>query len=125
MPARIGRSTQVKRFAQHYDCHCWFVAHPRRIDVSGFAEHELHHRGSALHVAPAPLRPLSAMACGCSSKTAAWPDPSPPPLLPASTGAPLQNWQGQAPNLYDISGSAHFINKVRAGGGQVEAPPSP
>ena len=25
----------------------------------------------------------------------------------------LQDWQGKAPTLYDISGSAHFINKVR------------
>lgn len=24
----------------------------------------------------------------------------------------LREWKGQAPNLYDISGSAHFINKV-------------
>lgn len=49
--------TKVKRFAQHYDCHVWFVAHPRQ----------------------------------------------------------LQNWSGQAPNLYDISGSAHFINKADNG----------
>lgn len=27
----------------------------------------------------------------------------------------LQNWTGQAPNLYDISGSAHFINKCDNG----------
>jgi hypothetical protein len=24
----------------------------------------------------------------------------------------LKDWQGKAPTLYDISGSAHFINKV-------------
>jgi len=24
----------------------------------------------------------------------------------------LADWQGKAPTLYDISGSAHFINKV-------------
>ncbi len=27
----------------------------------------------------------------------------------------LQNWRGEAPNLYDISGSAHFINKADNG----------
>lgn len=27
----------------------------------------------------------------------------------------LQNWNGQAPNMYDISGSAHFINKCDNG----------
>lgn len=27
----------------------------------------------------------------------------------------MQNWTGQAPNLYDISGSAHFINKADCG----------
>lgn len=27
----------------------------------------------------------------------------------------LQNWVGGAPNLYDISGSAHFINKCDNG----------
>lgn len=49
--------TKVKRFAQHHDCHVWFVAHPRQ----------------------------------------------------------LQCWNGGAPNLYDISGSAHFINKCDNG----------
>jgi twinkle protein len=49
--------TRVKRFAQHYDCHVWFVAHPRQ----------------------------------------------------------LQNWRGGAPSMYDISGSAHFINKADNG----------
>jgi len=49
--------TKVKRFAQHHDCHVWFVAHPRQ----------------------------------------------------------LQNWSGGAPSLYDISGSAHFINKCDNG----------
>lgn len=49
--------TKVKRFAQHHDCHVWFVAHPKQ----------------------------------------------------------LQNWQGGAPSLYDISGSAHFINKCDNG----------
>ncbi|ERN14768.1 hypothetical protein AMTR_s00032p00034370 [Amborella trichopoda] len=49
--------TLVKRFAQHHQCHVWFVAHPRQ----------------------------------------------------------LQNWNGGAPNLYDISGSAHFINKCDNG----------
>ncbi|KAJ7562844.1 hypothetical protein O6H91_03G086300 [Diphasiastrum complanatum] len=49
--------TKVKRFAQHHDCHVWFVAHPKQ----------------------------------------------------------LQTWRGQAPNLYDISGSAHFINKCDNG----------
>lgn len=49
--------TKVKRFAQHHDCHVWFVAHPRQ----------------------------------------------------------LQNWNGGAPSLYDISGSAHFINKCDNG----------
>ncbi|KAH9612565.1 hypothetical protein KSS87_012961 [Heliosperma pusillum] len=49
--------TMVKRFAQHYSCHVWFVAHPKQ----------------------------------------------------------LQNWSGNAPNLYDISGSAHFINKCDNG----------
>jgi twinkle protein len=48
---------QVKRFAQLYECHVWFVAHPRQ----------------------------------------------------------LQDWQNRAPNLYDISGSAHFINKADNG----------
>jgi hypothetical protein len=27
----------------------------------------------------------------------------------------LQQWRGEAPNLYDISGSAHFINKADNG----------
>ena len=27
----------------------------------------------------------------------------------------LRDWKGQAPNLYDISGSAHFINKADNG----------
>lgn len=27
----------------------------------------------------------------------------------------LQNWSGQPPNLYDISGSAHFVNKCDNG----------
>ncbi len=27
----------------------------------------------------------------------------------------LREWKGQAPNLYDISGSAHFINKADNG----------
>lgn len=27
----------------------------------------------------------------------------------------LQNWSGGAPNMYDISGSAHFINKCDNG----------
>jgi len=49
--------TKVKRFAQHHDCHVWFVAHPKQ----------------------------------------------------------LQNWHGGAPSLYDISGSAHFINKCDNG----------
>ncbi|KAF2317938.1 hypothetical protein GH714_041261 [Hevea brasiliensis] len=49
--------TLVKRFAQHYACHVWFVAHPRQ----------------------------------------------------------LHNWIGGPPNLYDISGSAHFINKCDNG----------
>lgn len=49
--------TKIKRFAQHYACHVWFVAHPR----------QLHH------------------------------------------------WVGGPPNLYDISGSAHFINKCDNG----------
>ncbi|KAJ7555037.1 hypothetical protein O6H91_05G019600 [Diphasiastrum complanatum] len=49
--------TKVKRFAQHHDCHVWFVAHPKQLQI----------------------------------------------------------WRGQAPNLYDISGSAHFINKCDNG----------
>ncbi|XP_002961986.2 twinkle homolog protein, chloroplastic/mitochondrial isoform X2 [Selaginella moellendorffii] len=49
--------TKIKRFAQHHDCHVWFVAHPRQ----------------------------------------------------------MLNWQGQPPNMYDISGSAHFINKCDNG----------
>jgi len=49
--------TRIKRFAQHYDVHVWFVAHPRQ----------------------------------------------------------LHNWKGEAPGLYDISGSAHFINKCDNG----------
>lgn len=27
----------------------------------------------------------------------------------------LQDWDGRAPNLYDISGSAHFVNKCDNG----------
>ena len=27
----------------------------------------------------------------------------------------LQGWKGEAPNLYDISGSAHFVNKADCG----------
>ncbi|KAL3682193.1 hypothetical protein R1sor_000215 [Riccia sorocarpa] len=49
--------TRVKRFAQHHDCHVWFVAHPKQLQV----------------------------------------------------------WRGEAPGLYDISGSAHFINKCDNG----------
>ncbi|MCO5581822.1 hypothetical protein L7F22_035711 [Adiantum nelumboides] len=49
--------TKIKRFAQHYGCHVWFVAHPRQ----------------------------------------------------------LQSWLGDAPSLYDVSGSAHFINKCDNG----------
>jgi twinkle protein len=49
--------TRIKRFAQHYDVHVWFVAHPRQ----------------------------------------------------------LHNWKGEMPGLYDISGSAHFINKCDNG----------
>ncbi|CAG9465176.1 unnamed protein product [Pedinophyceae sp. YPF-701] len=49
--------TKVKRFAQYYDVHVWFVAHPRQ----------------------------------------------------------LRDWHGAAPTLYDISGSAHFINKADNG----------
>jgi len=49
--------TKVKRFAQHHECHVWFVAHPRQ----------------------------------------------------------MRDWKGEAPNLYDISGSAHFINKADCG----------
>lgn len=33
----------------------------------------------------------------------------------------LREWKGQPPNLYDISGSAHFINKVRCGSKQLLA----
>ena len=49
--------SKVKRFAQMYGVHVWFVAHPRQ----------------------------------------------------------LPNWNGEAPTLYDISGSAHFINKADNG----------
>eukprot|EP00249_Psilotum_nudum_P007111 c20312_g1_i1 orf=569-2530(-) len=49
--------SRLKRFAQHHDCHVWFVAHPRQLHL----------------------------------------------------------WHGEAPNLYDISGSAHFINKCDNG----------
>eukprot|EP00850_Spirogloea_muscicola_P017641 SM000154S01376 [mRNA] locus=s154:49723:55977:+ [translate_table: standard] len=49
--------TKVKRFAQHHDCHVWFVAHPKQLQV----------------------------------------------------------WRGEAPGLYDISGSAHFVNKCDNG----------
>ena len=49
--------TRIKKFAQHYDVHVWFVAHPRQ----------------------------------------------------------LHNWRGEPPGLYDISGSAHFINKCDNG----------
>ena len=49
--------TKIKRFAQHHDCHVWFVAHPKQLQV----------------------------------------------------------WKGEAPGLYDISGSAHFINKCDNG----------
>ncbi|GMH41214.1 hypothetical protein BSKO_09124 [Bryopsis sp. KO-2023] len=48
---------KVKRFAQTYGVHVWFVAHPRQ----------------------------------------------------------MHNWAGEPPNLYDISGSAHFVNKADAG----------
>lgn len=49
--------TKMKRFAQHHDCHVWFVAHPKQ----------------------------------------------------------LQGFRGDPPSLYDISGSAHFINKCDVG----------
>jgi hypothetical protein len=56
-PCRRQHLPQIKRFAQNYDCHVWFVAHPRV----------------------------------------------------------LRDWRGEPPNLYDISGSAHFINKADNG----------
>ncbi|MEW5311410.1 MAG: hypothetical protein WDW38_003129 [Sanguina aurantia] len=49
--------SKVKRFAQRYEVHVWFVAHPKQ----------------------------------------------------------MKDWQGQAPTLYDISGSAHFANKADNG----------
>jgi len=49
--------TKLKRFAQHYSVHVFFVAHPRT----------------------------------------------------------LHQWDGKAPGLYDISGSAHFVNKADNG----------
>lgn len=56
--------TKIKRFAQHYDCHVWFVAHPRT--QRGFG-----------------------------------------------TGGGIATLL--APTMYDISGSAHFINKADNG----------
>lgn len=56
--------TKIKRFAQHYDCHVWFVAHPRT------------QRG-----------------------------------LGAGGGTAMLT----APSMYDISGSANFINKADNG----------
>lgn len=56
--------TKIKRFAQHYDCHVWFVAHPRT------------QRG-----------------LGVGGGTASLP----------------------APTMYDVSGSANFINKADNG----------
>lgn len=56
--------TKIKRFAQHYDCHIWFVAHPRS------------QRGMGLGGGMSTL---------------------------------------SAPSMYDISGSAHFINKADNG----------
>lgn len=56
--------SKIKRFAQHYECHVWFVAHPRT------------QRGSG---------------AGGGSSTLS------------------------APSMYDISGSAHFINKADNG----------
>eukprot|EP00891_Asterochloris_glomerata_P000826 jgi/Astpho2/826/fgenesh1_pm.00016_%23_20_t len=49
--------TKIKRFAQYYDVHVWFVAHPRQ----------------------------------------------------------MRDWKGEPPTMYDISGSAHFINKADNG----------
>jgi twinkle protein len=54
--------SKVKRFAQHFECHVWFVAHPR-----------------------------TQRAYGAGSTTLS------------------------APSMYDISGSAHFINKADNG----------
>jgi twinkle protein len=56
--------TKVKRFAQHYDVHVWFVAHPRT------------QRGTGTGGGSASL---------------------------------------SAPSMYDISGSANFINKADNG----------
>lgn len=56
--------SKVKRFAQHFECHVWFVAHPRT------------QRGFGI---------------GGGSSTLS------------------------APSMYDISGSAHFINKADNG----------
>jgi twinkle protein len=56
--------TKIKRFAQHYDCHVWFVAHPRT------------QRGYGTGGGSAVLTP---------------------------------------PTMYDISGSANFINKADNG----------
>lgn len=36
-------------------------------------------------------------------------------FLPVCFIQQLQNWAGAPPNLYDISGSAHFINKCDNG----------
>ena len=66
-PALHPTLAQVKRFAQMYGVHVWFVAHPRQ----------------------------------------------------------LQNWHGEPPTLYDISGSANFINKVGVGCVEDRAPHFP
>jgi twinkle protein len=56
--------TKIKRFAQHFDVHVWFVAHPRT------------QRGAGVGGGFSSLSP---------------------------------------PSMYDISGSAHFINKADVG----------
>lgn len=80
--------TKIKRFAQHHSCHVWFVAHPRQVYISvvvGVGVHDFDMMIKNILIFSMPFN------------------------------FQLQNWTGSPPNLYDISGSAHFMNKCDNG----------
>lgn len=78
--------TLIRRFAQHHACHVWFVAHPRQVSITKLRIFFLQFSSHML---------LS--------------------LKFQLIDKQLHNWAGEPPNLYDISGSAHFINKCDNG----------
>ncbi|QCE14773.1 P-loop containing nucleoside triphosphate hydrolase [Vigna unguiculata] len=125
--------TLIKRFAQHHGCDVWFLAHPRQLhnwvggppnlyDITGSA-HFINkcdngiviHRNRDPEAGPMnqvqdrnricemlTLIKRFAQHHGCDVWFLAHP-------------RQLHNWVGGPPNLYDITGSAHFINKCDNG----------